>query len=467
MQPDWEQDNTKIFYPFDIYADPALRALFADALIVDRSTKASMPVRLTALSVDAGNLPAATTTLLYADSTTFFTGTVTAATEFGSWITLRFVSPAYDREAVLLLSKKALATPVVGSYNSFFASRVLDFPDKRVSSIEVTDMDNVTHVFTEPVELVAGYNMELAVDGSRVAMSAIAGAGAGLVPSDCEPDGLLRTINGAGPDTAGNVDILLKDCYRCAIPYIDYGMTSVTFSPYTLQLINDCYSCCDCEDYDRVYNGMNRLYNRGKNIGNRFRSILGGPTLPEPGYNELRNDMEDERRKREIPSMLLFLRPSTGFVMGVQVVFRNNRAGVALNLAQMDAELRVEKSPDDMSPFNPLKGKIIPESLYVLNSSRNTQWERRTVDQVFPDYVDLEAANQPVIMNITRLDDNDDPVDEVVVGTEYVVVFFELYFSATALPENDVPVAVSIECGLFAPDTVAEEEKLVASFEGV
>lgn len=161
--------------------------------------------------------------------------------------------------------------------NAVLDPRVLYRMPKRVRSLAA-----VLDSMAGDIELIADYNMRFQVEpitgnriGSRVRVSAPAGAGTGIFPGCTEPDPLLRTINNVQPSSAGDFLIKATDCYylrqpvtvtstdpREVRPTVDLDPTAAH-----LELGIACKACCDCSDYVDVAKYMNRWRDRYVDLG--------------------------------------------------------------------------------------------------------------------------------------------------------------------------------------------------------
>jgi hypothetical protein len=479
-QFEWESSNTHISYPFEPQVDPIdLQEVFADAIIMDGSGENQL-IRMH--EFDYGT---STIDLRYLDGTTFLIGAAESVDTYGDWAVMRFADEPNSREAMFLINVGAASPYPVSAVDAVLVARVVDRPAARVRTIEVTDgVTDIVHVLSGDVEFVAGYNMVITPqalsklfdnrNANTMTLSIVAGAGMGRVPSECEPDGTLKTINGVGPDDSGNVNLTPRGCYRYVRPEDGYSETLISILNHRIVLYNDCYPCCECEDYSRVYKGMDRLYNRGRNIGLRFsniigtNSVVGPPPIPGTGYKGLRDDMEEERSKRAIPAMDIFLRPSPGYIMGVQLYFKNNRPGVSLNMDELNILFRLANSPEGREGFDATLGELIPDSIYVLNSSDGSMWAHRTAAQVFPELVNFQS---PVDLKLTYTpeptEEEPEPPDEPVIldGTQYIIVFFEIYFGNTDVEDGDFAGA-GLESPTFLPNDLVKFETLIKPFDG-
>lgn len=477
-QFEWEHSNLQIAYPFEPHNDLFGAVGFADALILDASNTQKR-VKLEELVIDPPN---STIDIMYDDNTQFFDGAYESdVVSFGKWVVIKFYSNVERKSVTLMIHEDEVGSyPFVFSLShATFVARVTEKTAKRIDSITVKDnVTDITHVFSEPCKLVAGNNLDIPLItttapiqrvGSVLRFNVVPGAGLGRDDGDCNPENVLRTLSGVGPDATGNVSLVPIGCYRETRPNTWYTPNNIRISPYTIQLFNDCYPCCECEDYSNVYKGMDRLYLRGRNIGLRLANVIGtvspSPTEDGTGYKGLREEMEEERQAREIPRMDIFLRPSAGFILGVELLFKNNRPGVTLDMSEVEIEFTME-NPEG-SEFDAKQGELIPDSIYVLNSSRGVKWERRVVSEVFVDFVNFL---NPVELSFTYTPESEpDPGPELLDGTQYLSVFFEVYFGNV----ENVGVAVDDEVGVgldsptFLPvEKLVKYETLIPPFDG-
>ena len=254
----------------------------------------------------------------------------------------------------------------------------------------------------------------------------------------------------------------------------------MTISESVIQMFNDCYPCCECEDFGNVYTAMNRLYGRGRNIGLRLANVIGtpspGPGVSGTGYKGLREDMEDERQLRAIPRMDIFLRPSPGYILGVQLIFKNNRPGVPINMGNDELEeplvlVSMENNEEEgREGFDAKTGELIPDSIYVMNSSRGNTWEHRTQSEVFPDYSANFLEDQALILTFTpeptEEEPEPEPEPEILEGTQTLSVFFEVYFGNGDVEDGDIAGAGLDSAAYLPVDKLVKFDKVVPPFDG-
>jgi hypothetical protein len=150
------------------------------------------------------------------------------------------------------------------------------------------------------LRLAGGFNTDLTVkqDGDAVGFRADADESAAVRPETalllamppgggtgkylrCEPQDLLRTINGLGPDEQGNFHLNPKECYWLERPLltdpVDGGEQvdkQATVYPNRLQLHSACEECCSCEAYVDVYENLQRVWAQAHNASGRIYQAL-------------------------------------------------------------------------------------------------------------------------------------------------------------------------------------------------
>lgn len=138
----------------------------------------------------------------------------------------------------------------------------------RVSGLTVSGL-----TFAGPVEVVAGYNVSLALgetlspDGGRsrtsVLLDGVPGAGSGRLPGCEEAESFVRRINLVSPGPDGNFRIETDGCVRVQ-PLLAVGagdLPYATATEATLVVADDCEPCCSCDDYVNTYAGLVRSWN--------------------------------------------------------------------------------------------------------------------------------------------------------------------------------------------------------------
>lgn len=118
-------------------------------------------------------------------------------------------------------------------------------PDLRaVTAITVTNFSGTSEQLYGDIELVAGSNIQLVVNGNAITINAISGVG---LNEECECSNLpenkdpIKTINGIGPDANGDFKLLGSECLKVN------GVTN------GIQLDDECSSsCCGCAELQKI-----------------------------------------------------------------------------------------------------------------------------------------------------------------------------------------------------------------------
>lgn len=126
---------------------------------------------------------------------------------------------------------------------------------------------------TNRVELVGGYNVELANEPAfagrrsieRITINATPGSGLGKAPVEAISEPPLKTINGVSPNKYGDFCVQARSCLQATIPSL------LTFS--TLQLWDVCTPCCKCADFVKVYKALVNLTGRYRWLGKRAEFV--------------------------------------------------------------------------------------------------------------------------------------------------------------------------------------------------
>ncbi len=198
--------------------------------------------------------------------------------------------------------------------------------DERASEIVPRRLTSVTvngNTSAGVIELVAGYNRELAVEpfrsgvrtGSRIVLGAEPGSGAGQFADCSEPDVLVRRVNGISPDQFGNLTLTAAGCHWLERPLTGFGATAVP-SEAALRLHNDCAPCCDCADYENTYRGV-------RNVFNQFKAIGAGAEVTRGTFRANIDRWNAQRACRAANPTRLALMVSAGGHVGVSAAFCN------------------------------------------------------------------------------------------------------------------------------------------------
>ena len=94
-------------------------------------------------------------------------------------------------------------------------------------------------------------------ENNIISFEAVSGAGLGSTEEcDCTPSEVIRTINGIGPNSVGNLGLSGDACVsirelRDSLGYIIAN---------TLIITDDCTVCCGCDDYIASYNNLRKIW---------------------------------------------------------------------------------------------------------------------------------------------------------------------------------------------------------------
>jgi len=128
-----------------------------------------------------------------------------------------------------------------------------------VQSISVTQSTGIpSHKLYGDVELIAGDNISLLVDGQEIWISAIDGSGT-INECDCEGDAAalpcIKTINGVQPDNDGQMYLVGDDCLE-----IGEGTNSLNITD------NCCAPCCGCTELESITKDLERFLQQQANL---------------------------------------------------------------------------------------------------------------------------------------------------------------------------------------------------------
>lgn len=234
--------------------------------------------------------------------------------------------------------------------NALIDARACEEWARRLNTVIVeTESGDVTANATS-LKFQAGYNMQMlveavetlqgAVSATEVELSALAGAGLGQYPGCSDTENTIRSISGVAPDKNGNFIIDTGDadgkpsCYRISVPSVITNEEShvVEIEEATLELANDCDPCCQCSQYEAVYNAIVRLHNRYVALAQRAACV-------RDKYEENRERWIEAGRDRLAKPLRLVVMPGNGCVVEVAGAYCNN-TGECID----DLELRFEVS---------------------------------------------------------------------------------------------------------------------------
>jgi hypothetical protein len=203
------------------------------------------------------------------------TGAILRAVVYTAWETEALARdwPIYFEPAVGTLDPRTLES--LPPYVSQFA--IVNDLDDEAEDDNIESGENV--VFTGGYNSVVEHMLddEVIVDGGAytrvIQIDLEPGTGLGRYP--CEPEVLIKQINGVTPNALGNVIIDATDCWRAERPLtaVDLEGHEAAVVEAALQLINSCGPCCDCESFAKVYKAIKALDKRYRDFGIRAEAI--------------------------------------------------------------------------------------------------------------------------------------------------------------------------------------------------
>lgn len=124
-----------------------------------------------------------------------------------------------------------------------------------------------SHLIADEADL----NTEGAAYVRLIQLDLEAGTGDGRFP--CDPEILIKQINGVTPDERGNVTMDATDCYRLERPLENVEGQLADVVKATLSIHNDCGPCCDCDSFVSVYEAIRKLDKQYRDFGIRAEAI--------------------------------------------------------------------------------------------------------------------------------------------------------------------------------------------------
>lgn len=331
---EWLTSNTTIAYPFvERVANPSTPTgpdfsnLVVDAFLT-YPEEVQKGIRLHSLTDPSGLTPAVE--FRYDDNTVAFSGGSVRVTPMGPWLVLEWTSST--QLARLLLKTDAIAQytwPALPA-NAWLVGHALQPIQTHVKSLTAE-----LNTFSGTVELVAGYNVRLtnlpandttARGISQVVVDVQSGEGLGQYPTCSETTTPIMTINGVAPDAYGNYLVRSKECYRSEIPVSNPTGDPFVIVPNTLKLYNDCSPCCSCDDYVQVYDSVLRnLYTNAKKVSDQAYYV-------RDQLQSIVDRWKTEKECREEPTLEVRVTPIPGWLVGVQMIVRNNGKDCSMDL---------------------------------------------------------------------------------------------------------------------------------------
>lgn len=316
--------NLQIAYPFvetatvsrGVAGSGSINGLFASmtarllGLTEDRLGLVNLRVRS---STAFPSIQSATATLRWIDSGSLISlnsadaGTTFSWHTYGTWIVFSWVTASMAIQFVVpasaltsdgsneefVVGYDGAYVPQTAETYEFDQSRVVDGPS-RVNRVYVKQADQL-HLVAEAGEDVivkAGFNAQMSagestvVNGRRltpIVIDAVPGAGQGQYLL-CPGRKYLYTLNGVGPNKHGGAFLQPEQCYWGELPTTtpqplppEHGFTqSAQLLPNRLKLHNSCKPCCSCEDYVLAYNHARQVWDRAKDVAQRYQVLRDG-----------------------------------------------------------------------------------------------------------------------------------------------------------------------------------------------
>jgi hypothetical protein len=234
------------------------------------------------LPLSLGVLDAAAPTFRLVDAggaeVTVLPASTARQTTWGDRVVYEWADVPADR-VVRLVVRTAGLVGLAGSYAPL-DFRTCDRLPLRLTALSVGGQTLRGRVAFEP-----GYNAVVAAtpapaaDGgrrtSRLTVGAVPGAGLGVAPGCEAADVVLRTIQGVGPDAAGNFNLTaegvlsVRRAAAVAGPDDDRRATPSA----GLVLANDGGPCCPCEGYVNTYRALKRQWDAWADLAARLTAI--------------------------------------------------------------------------------------------------------------------------------------------------------------------------------------------------
>lgn len=219
--------------------------------------------------------------------------------------------------------------------NAPLDARTLEEWPRRLTAITIeTEEGNVT-TNGRSLKLQAGYNIEMvaeavealqgAIAATELEIAAIPGAGTGQYPGCADTVNTIRTIGGVAPDKNGNFILDTGDrdgapsCYRISVPseVVNEVPRTVQVTPNTLSFANDCDPCCQCSQFEAVYNAITRLHDRYVALARRAGCV-------RDQYEANRTRWIEVGRERLSKPLRLAVMPGDGCLVEIAGAYCNN-----------------------------------------------------------------------------------------------------------------------------------------------
>lgn len=204
--------------------------------------------------------------------------------------------------------------------------RTWEVKPPRLDALAVTGIGGSS---TGIVSIQAGYNVTLTPGPvvssggrikQRIVVGAAAGSGAGIY-TGCGPSNPpIATINGVGPDSAGNISLVTDPCSR-----LNREMSSENPIPGSLNLSDDCLAPCQPQDYANVYQALANLVETYKTLGARASRI-------RDQYQDMLDRWQAQKDCRDAAPYRAVITSQGGSILDGTASFANRSASCMTNV---------------------------------------------------------------------------------------------------------------------------------------
>jgi len=237
VSPDFYGANQLAPYPFRQELQPFTRA-FVDASVTIKNEYVGQAIRAVYI-VRSGSGPPQIEVM--ADSDTLIDRTDPVVSQVFGAYELWSVSGVGGYGTFVVDTSVEL-----GVYDDSTGLELIEFVINAIGGDEVTAVQALSVEAAGPGQLLIlelGSHMEASIQGNQITLSAIYREDGPCVPKK-KTKQVIRTINGIGPDADNNFQI-----YSSPVFIVDnYPET------HEIGLLNTADPCCDCEDYEKLFN---------------------------------------------------------------------------------------------------------------------------------------------------------------------------------------------------------------------
>ena len=315
-------------FPFVNPSDD-IRGMFEDMyLSFDTTIKYAYPLKISNVSGFQFASPNVANLVISDSNNTVVFNTAGSAFSHRSWGADRVIY-YWQSGKKILTAVQYVGTGAVERSSTFTpTSAVLDERayQKECTKVNSISINNVQ--YQGDFEIVAGYNMVVSlrpttdVEGARkvnyVQMAVVAGEGQGIYPDcpeNCVSDA-VTSINGVSPDQNGNISVIAKDCYWQGVE----GQSNQTLyrpsNENQISIRNNCAPCCECNDFVNTYKGIQNVYSKFKDLGDRSMRVRSQHYANQERW-------ANAKAQREQASMRVFALPLQGGKVSSVVTFCN------------------------------------------------------------------------------------------------------------------------------------------------